>query len=409
MSEVLIRAENVGKKFCRDLKKSLWYGVKDSANDLLRRKSHESLRKDEFWANQDINFELKRGECLGLVGRNGAGKTTLLKLINGLIKPDTGHITIRGRVGALIALGAGFNPVLTARENIFINGAILGLSRSQINSCFDKIVDFSELNDFVDTPVRNFSSGMKVRLGFAVAVVLVKPELLVLDEVLAVGDAGFRSKCFNAVTELTKSSAVIFVSHAMPQIARLATQVAVMRNGRVVHHSHDPAVGIQAYYGLFPQEANSRSLGDEAQILSIAANDARANRPGGTIEVRCGGDARLALKLEMRDAVAAGLLVLSFFDQEQRSVCRTDCYITEVPRGESEWVVSLPELPLAPGTYRLHAMVCDATKRLPRHLVRYDPLCQVSVTSDSADEYVVTSPILLRSNAAMRTVNAPSG
>lgn len=205
-SDTLIRCENLSKKFCRDLKRSLWYGLTSSTANLFGNHCSDSakLREGEFWANNDISFELKRGECLGLIGKNGAGKTTLLKMLNGLIKPDIGRIEMRGRIGALIALGAGFNPVLTGRENIYVNSSILGISKREVRARFDEIVEFSELCDFIDTPVRNYSSGMSVRLGFAVAVVLMKPDVLLLDEVLAVGDAAFRAKCLNRIIELLK-------------------------------------------------------------------------------------------------------------------------------------------------------------------------------------------------------------
>src|SRR2546427_9437104 len=186
-SEVLLRAEGVSKKFCRDLKKSLWYGLKDMASELLPFGSKQlsdkgylvsasnngnsptnngitkgaqssALRPGEFWAVSDVSFELKRGECLGLIGGNGAGKTTLLKMLNGLIKPDTGRIEMRGRVGALIALGAGFNPILTGRENIYVNATILGLKKREIDEKLEEIINFADIGHFIDTPVQSYSS-----------------------------------------------------------------------------------------------------------------------------------------------------------------------------------------------------------------------------------------------------------
>ena len=193
----LVRVEGVSKIFCRSLKRSLHYGLIDSLSDILpvgKRKYHENgepiLRKEEFWAVKDVSFELRRGECLGLIGRNGAGKTTLLKMLNGLIKPDKGRIEMRGRMGALIALGAGFNPILTGRENIYVNGSISGLSKKEIEDKIEEIIDFSEIREFIDTPVQSYSSGMPVRLGFAIATAL-NPDILLLDEVLAVGDTHF--------------------------------------------------------------------------------------------------------------------------------------------------------------------------------------------------------------------------
>ena len=193
--DVLVRAENIGKIFCRDFKKSLLYGVCDALHEFFpfphAKESLPSsgimLRPSEFWANREISFEVRRGECLGLIGRNGAGKTTLLRMLNGLIKPDSGFIEVRGRVGAIIALGAGFNPVLTGRENVYVNGSLLGLSKKEIDGKIDDIIEFAEIGEFIDSPVQSYSSGMQVRLGFAVATAM-DPDVLILDEVLAVGD-----------------------------------------------------------------------------------------------------------------------------------------------------------------------------------------------------------------------------
>ncbi|HRZ50305.1 MAG TPA: ABC transporter ATP-binding protein, partial [Bacteroidales bacterium] len=180
MSDTLITVDHISKKFCRSLKRSLWYGMQDIGNELMGRQRSDELRKNEFWAVNDVSFQLKRGGCLGLIGHNGAGKSTLLKMLNGLIKPDRGSITMQGRVGALIELGTGFNPILTGRENIYNNGAVLGFSRKEIDAKFGAIVEFSEIGEFIDTPVQNYSSGMKVRLGFSVATE-VDPEVLIID------------------------------------------------------------------------------------------------------------------------------------------------------------------------------------------------------------------------------------
>ena len=236
MSEVLIKVDGVSKKFCRSLKKSLWYGMQDLGNEVLGRRhgGNGELRPDEFWAVQDVSFELKRGECLGLIGHNGAGKTTLLRMLNGLIKPDQGRIEIRGRVGALIALGAGFNPILTGRENIYVNASVLGLRKREIDEKFDEIVDFAEIGDFIDAPVQSYSSGMQVRLGFAVAAVL-EPDVILLDEVLAVGDVYFRTKCYQRISSLLEASAVILVSHNMDQISQICSSAISMYSGCCVY------------------------------------------------------------------------------------------------------------------------------------------------------------------------------
>jgi len=248
-NDELIKVENISKKFSRDLKKSLWYGIKDIGSDLIGSSNNNiKLRKKEFWALQNISFELKRGEVLGLIGRNGAGKTTLLKLLNGLAKPDSGKITMRGRVGALIALGAGFNPILTGRENVYVNGSVLGLSKKEIDNKFDEIVDFAELWDFIDTPVQSYSSGMQVRLGFSIATAM-NPDILLLDEVLAVGDLKFRLKCYRKIDEIKEKAAMIFVSHSLEQISRICSRVMVLGKGAILHYG-DVADGLKIYNSI---------------------------------------------------------------------------------------------------------------------------------------------------------------
>jgi lipopolysaccharide transport system ATP-binding protein len=261
MPETLIKVNHISKKFCRDLKLSLWYGVQDIGNDLLGYKNtyakEKELRKNEFWAVRDISFELKRGECMGLIGHNGAGKSTLLKMLNGLIKPDIGRIEMHGRVGALIELGTGFNPILTGRENIYINGSVLGFSKKDIDKKFDEIVDFSEIGEFIDSPLMNYSSGMKVRLGFSVAAQM-EPDVLLLDEVLAVGDLNFKQKCMRVIEKMIQNSVVIFVSHNILKVARIATQLMIMKEGRNQFHSHDVLEGINLYFSEIEQERESR-------------------------------------------------------------------------------------------------------------------------------------------------------
>ena len=262
-NEVLVRVEGLSKKFCKDLRTSLWYGVKDLFQILSGNKAERHLRKEEFWALKDISFELRRGECLGLIGHNGAGKSTLLKILNGLIMPDAGKVIMKGRVGALIELGAGFNPILSGRENIYNNGAILGFSRKEIDEKLEEIIDFAEIREFIDMPVQHYSSGMKVRLGFAVAAQM-EPDVLIIDEVLAVGDVGFRMKCLTKIGALLKNTAVIFVSHSMPQIARISNQLLLLSKGKKVYHSNEIGTGIEKYYGLF--DTSDKIVGGNQKI-----------------------------------------------------------------------------------------------------------------------------------------------
>ncbi|MDN3667882.1 ABC transporter ATP-binding protein [Echinicola jeungdonensis] len=264
--EVLIKVEGVSKKFCKSLKRSLWYGLGDIFRSVLGIKNPEILRKDEFWAVKDVSFEVRRGECLGLIGHNGAGKSTLLKMLNGLIRPDEGRIEMRGKVGALIELGAGFNPVLTGRENVYNNGAILGFSKAEIDYKFDDIVNFAEMEEFVDMPVQNYSSGMKVRLGFAIAAQL-EPDVLILDEVLAVGDSDFRVKCFNHIYKVISKSAVVFVSHSIPQLTRICDKLGLLEKGNLLKYGNGVGDIIFYYTKALKQEKHTKT--NEIQNILI--------------------------------------------------------------------------------------------------------------------------------------------
>ena len=197
-------------------------------------KSDRRMNKNFVWALEDVSFDLEEGKVLGIVGRNGAGKSTLLKILSRVTEPTRGTVTVRGRVGSLLEVGTGFHPELTGRENIYMNGAILGMKRAEIDSKFDEIVDFSEVNTFIDTPVKRYSSGMYLRLAFAVAAHL-EPEILVVDEVLAVGDAEFQRKCLGKMGDVAQQGrTVLFVSHNMSAILRLTQEAIVLNKGKLV-------------------------------------------------------------------------------------------------------------------------------------------------------------------------------
>ncbi|MBF8150971.1 ABC transporter ATP-binding protein [Winogradskyella sp. F6397] len=267
---VLVKVEGLSKKFCKDLKTSLWYGLKDLVSGVSGSTEDRLLRPKEFWAVKDISFELRRGECLGLIGHNGAGKSTLLKILNGLINPDAGKVTMKGRIGALIELGAGFNPILSGRENIYNNGAILGFSRKEIDSKLEAIIAFAELEDFIDMPVQHYSSGMKVRLGFAVAAQM-EPDVLIIDEVLAVGDLGFILKCFKTIDTILPHTAVIFVSHSMPMISRICSQIVLMDRGESKFQGGDVGKAIDLYYNRFAINESSVVYTDSCIELNHSA------------------------------------------------------------------------------------------------------------------------------------------
>ena len=197
-------------------------------------KSDRRMNQNYVWALKDVSFDLEEGKVLGIVGRNGAGKSTLLKILSRVTEPTTGNVTVRGRVGSLLEVGTGFHPELTGRENIYMNGAILGMKRAEIDSKFDEIVDFSEVTQFIDTPVKRYSSGMYLRLAFAVAAHL-EPEILVVDEVLAVGDAEFQKKCLGKMNDVAQQGrTVLFVSHNMSAILRLTEEAIVLNKGQLI-------------------------------------------------------------------------------------------------------------------------------------------------------------------------------
>lgn len=220
----------------------MFYGILDIGRNALRLSSNsDQLRADEFWAVDDVSFEIKKGEILGLIGPNGAGKTTLLKMIHGIFGPDKGKISVWGRVGALISVGVGFHPLLTGRENIYLGAAIMGMTKMAVARKFDAIVDFADIGDFLDTPVKNYSSGMFVRLGFSVAIHC-EPDLLLVDEALAVGDTAFRRKSLERMKKFMQSGdkTILYVSHHMESVIAISHKVVLLNRGKIVSMG-DPA------------------------------------------------------------------------------------------------------------------------------------------------------------------------
>lgn len=227
MSETVIKLENVGMYYRKSTQKI------DSFKEYIIKYLKKQVVYEEFKALQNINLEIQKGEVVGFVGLNGAGKSTILKVISGVQKPTVGTLSVKGKVSPLLELGAGFDNDLTGRENIYLNGLILGYDRSFINSKLDEIIDFAEVRDFIDTPVKNYSSGMRARLGFSIATITI-PQILIVDEVLSVGDGRFKKKSEERMIELIKSDAtVLFVSHSLAQIRRLCTKVVWLEKGQI--------------------------------------------------------------------------------------------------------------------------------------------------------------------------------
>lgn len=252
--EVVVSFEHVSKKFCRHLRRSMAYGLLDLSRNFVGLKAKNSdLRRGEFWALKDLSFELKRSGAFGILGLNGSGKTTLMRLLGGIFPPDEGEIMVRGRVGVLIAMGAGFHPHMTGRENIFINGSILGMTREELDAHFDDIVNFSEIGDFLDAPVSTYSNGMRVRLGFAIATCVI-PDILLLDEVFAVGDVVFRQRALERVQHIIDHAAVIVTSNRPEYIEMLCSRALWLDKGKIVAQGDAEEVAAQ-----YAEETSRRS------------------------------------------------------------------------------------------------------------------------------------------------------
>ncbi|SIQ04358.1 lipopolysaccharide transport system ATP-binding protein [Chryseobacterium sp. RU37D] len=362
--EVLVSAQNVSKKFSKNLKSSLKYGASDIIRSTLGLSINKELRPKEFWAVHDVSFELRRGECIGLIGHNGAGKSTLLKVLNGLYVPDKGQIVMKGKIGALIELGAGFNPILTGRENIYNNASILGFTKKEVEEKIESIIDFSEIRDFIDTPVQNYSSGMKVRLGFAVAAHL-EPDILIIDEVLAVGDLGFVLKCFKKIDELLPHTALIFVSHSMPMVSRICNQIILMDHGMVKYQGTNISNGIAQYYDHFDDMATSTVL-DSKNITDIEVIADRV--------CRWGQEMNINLKLKIKNIQQTPSFYFIIKDKEQRGVASVISqeslsldYNTEQ---HLEINVTIPKIELTNGTYNVDLAIYETLFK--------GPLCRIS-------------------------------
>jgi lipopolysaccharide transport system ATP-binding protein len=314
--------------------------------------------EEDFWALKDVSFEVNQGEVVGIIGRNGAGKSTLLKILSRITEPTKGRITLNGRVASLLEVGTGFHPELTGRENIFLNGAILGMSRVEIKSKFDEIVAFAEVERFLDTPVKRYSSGMYVRLAFAVAAHL-EPEILVVDEVLAVGDAQFQEKCLGKMNEVAKKGGrtILFVSHNMTAVASLCSRAVYLAGGKVnaigtSSEMIDAYLGSQVSSSAFSPRHDHRS-GDRRVMIddfSISPGQLQTGQRA-TFEFHVstgphwisGAEAEFAIGVS---TVAGGKTMMLFSADAQPAF--------ELPQGKSIVRVVIDQIPLVPGTYALN-------------------------------------------------------
>jgi lipopolysaccharide transport system ATP-binding protein len=380
MSRTVVRVEGLSKAYRigrLDRPNSLSAALTGLLHSPWHRLRGSSERRDAaeetFWALRDVSFEVKQGEVFGIIGRNGAGKSTLLRILSRITAPTSGEAYLHGRVSSLLDVGTGFHPELTGRENIFLNGAILGMSRAEINARFDQIVEFAEVARFLDTPVKRYSSGMAVRLAFAVAAHL-EPEIMLMDEVLAVGDAAFQQKCLGKMGDAVKEGrTVLFVSHSMDSIAALCSSVMVMQDG---HSSGQlpTGEGIASYLGMTGDSAEvplaSRRRTQHKQRppvftgLSIRANG------GDSWVVPCGG--KVTFQIEMRDFNDPGQLTCAiaiYNEKSQRIALLHTQYHAGVTFGAGSYKklsCIVPSLPLTPGTYYVELVYADGYQVLER-------------------------------------------
>ena len=355
----MIDVAHLSKRYSRSLKRSLWYGLQDIAKEITGRGQYaDTLRPSEFWALRDVSFTVGRGETVGLIGHNGAGKTTLLKLINGLIKPTAGRIAVYGSVRALIALDAGFNPVLTGRENVRVASAVLGMREREAAHRLEEIVEFAEIDEFIDAPVRTYSSGMLARLGFSIAV-HTQPEILLVDEVLAVGDLNFAIKCYRKINEFRNNGgSIVLVSHNAYSIRSNCDRVVWIEHGVV--QDIGPTADVCDAYEAAVARQDETSTNDEYSDGTVVLNAVR--HPAA---IESGAPFALELELELARPLDRPIVALSFSTLAGESVVgnnsATDGGDVRLVPGRNVLHVAYDELPLSRGIYGVNVVVAEGT------------------------------------------------
>ncbi|HEX3053172.1 MAG TPA: ABC transporter ATP-binding protein [Aggregatilineaceae bacterium] len=372
MGDIAIRIENLGKMYRVGGPQERYHTLRDSLTDIVSApfKRAQSLLRgqvygaaglhEEIWALKDVFFEVKQGEVVGIIGRNGAGKSTLLKILSRITEPTTGSVDIYGRVGALLEVGTGFHPELTGRENIFLSGAILGMSREEIDRKFDEIVDFAGVERFIDTPVKHYSSGMGLRLGFAVAAHL-EPEILIVDEVLAVGDAAFQKKCLGKMDEVAgEGRTVLFVSHNMAAVSNLCSRSVLLSAGHLIFDG-DSEVTIDHYLNG-EQIASALTIFDEsdhndqreALITHLQIRDTHRVEK---LTFSIGEPIRLEIGIYSDNAISDPQLGIGVDNALGQRIFTVSTRIQDISlpsiQGSATIVCELPVMMLAPGRYML--------------------------------------------------------
>lgn len=361
MTKAIIEIQGIGKRYRLGAVKERYLSLRDEMVKWLSPTARRARAdEEEFWALKDVSFSVEPGEVVGIIGSNGAGKSTLLKILSQITPPSEGKITCRGRIASLLEVGTGFHPELTGRENIYMNGAILGMSRGEIARKFDEIVAFAEMEKFLDTPAKRYSSGMYVRLAFAVAAHL-EPEILVIDEVLAVGDAQFQKKCLDKMGEVAKGGrTVLFVSHNMAALSQLCSRAALLKKGRValvgsvdtvIEQYLAPALE-SAGHIAFRDAGTTPSPGIEAEFLSLTLENDQGNVTdtffiGEPLVIR----ARVVCHREVSELQMAfnicSIRGMSIF----HCMSRDAAFRPRGPAGLLEFTVRFPALKLYPGSY----------------------------------------------------------
>jgi ABC-type polysaccharide/polyol phosphate transport system ATPase subunit len=374
----------------------------------LRPAQADELGRDGFWALRDVNLQVAPGEAVGIIGANGAGKSTLLKVLSRVLRPERGGVRVRGRLGGLIEVGAGFHGDLTGRENIFVNGAILGMSRREIRSKFDSIVEFSGIGDFLEMPVKRYSSGMYVRLGFAIAAHM-EPDVLLVDEVLSVGDVSFKTRCMDAMRRfLRRGTAILFVSHNLSQVKRFCDRVALLDHGGV-RCSGTPDEAINEYSRLLGEMEDSHPGGLEnshiggrlagspagsavritgVQILTADERPSRMFVAGEPLNLRIAYEVAPDADLqELNFAVSVHSFGAGMF---YRFESRLDGLHVRPDAGPGAVAVHLPKLSLGEGVYQIGVAIADE-KGFPEH-DWHDRAYRIQVTADGRSDGVVHQP-----------------
>lgn len=366
MSDFIIKAEHVGKSYfighqrqqgytaLRDVIAQKTKGfAKGIKNTFSGKQLIDGQDIEEFWALKDVSFEIKQGDAVGIIGRNGAGKSTLLKVLSRITEPTTGRITLNGRVASLLEVGTGFHPELSGRENIYLNGAILGMSRAEIKNKFDEIVDFSGVEKFLDTPVKRYSSGMYVRLAFSVAAHL-EPEILVIDEVLAVGDAAFQKKCLGKMDEVSKKEGrtVLFVSHQMGTISQLCSKSILLVNGRIIKYEDTPqVVDYYMQHGANQIEKIEREEGFAGNHFKTIQMTDKNHLPKSDFSFN--EEVSVMVKLILPDYNPALELAMRLIDKHKNAVFTIHEKIDNLVSGNNsaDLLISIPSNFLTPGRY----------------------------------------------------------